>query len=87
LTRPITILGLLPPGDALDALDQVPGASVIATTPNAVDVAAVTRRLDGRDAAASVEGEGSHWREAGYWLTPLLALMVLLWFRRGWGLA
>lgn len=87
LSRPATVLGLLPPGTEMDALDQVPGASVIASTADQFDVEAVTRRLDGRDAAASVAGEGSHWREAGYWLTPLLALLVLLWFRRGWVLA
>ncbi|KRE06736.1 hypothetical protein ASE63_23630 [Bosea sp. Root381] len=86
LSRPVTVLGLLPTGAAQDALGQVPGASIIATTPDQTDVAAVARRLDGRDAAASVAGEGSHWREAGYWLTPLLALLVLLWFRRGWAL-
>ncbi|MCU4179860.1 VWA domain-containing protein [Bosea sp. BH3] len=87
LSRPVTVLGLLPPGTAMNGLEQMPGASVIATTPDQVDVAAVARRLDGRDAAAGVVGEGSHWREAGYWLTPLLALLALLWFRRGWVLS
>ena len=33
---------------------------------------------------ADVAGEGQHWQEAGYWLTPLFALLALLWFRRGW---
>lgn len=87
LSRPMTILALLPPGTAVDGLEQVPGANVLATTPDRADVAAVARRLDGHDAAASVASEGSHWREAGYWLTPLLALLTLLWFRRGWVLA
>jgi Ca-activated chloride channel homolog len=24
------------------------------------------------------------WAESGYWLTPLIALLLLLFFRRGW---
>lgn len=84
---PVTLLALVPPetdtsgvADAARAL----AATTIATTPDQADVAAVVRRLDSRDAAASVAGEGEHWREAGYWLVPLLSLLVLFWFRRGW---
>lgn len=83
----VTLLALVPPetdtsgvADAARAM----GATTIATTPDRADVAAVVRRLDSGDAAAGVAGEGEHWREAGYWLTPLLALLALFWFRRGW---
>ena len=34
-----------------------------------------------------VAGEAERWEEAGYWLVPLIALIGLLWFRRGWVLA
>lgn len=87
---PVTILALQPPGTEIAGFDQVARAlkaSVVATTPDQADVAAVVGRLDSGDAAASVAGEGQHWREAGYWLVPLLALLTLLWFRRGWVLA
>jgi len=87
LRKPVTVLALLPPGTATDSFAPIPHAAIIATTPDEADVAAVLRRLDSDDAAASVAGEGEHWREAGYWLTPLLALLALLWFRRGWVLA
>lgn len=87
LDRPVTVLALLAPGTPTDAFAPIPRADVIATTSDGADVAAVLRRLDSGDAAASVAGGGEHWREAGYWLTPLLALMTLLWFRRGWVLA
>jgi len=87
LRKPVTVLALLPPGTATDSFAPIPHAATIATTPDEADVAAVLRRLDSGDAAASVAGEGEHWREAGYWLTPLLALLALLWFRRGWVLA
>ncbi|WP_248311746.1 VWA domain-containing protein [Bosea sp. ASV33] len=87
LRKPVTVLALLPPGMATDSFAPIPHAATIATTPDETDVAAVLRRLDSGDAAASVAGESEHWREAGYWLTPLLALLALLWFRRGWVLA
>lgn len=83
----VTLLALLPPEtDASGLADaaRAMGAVTIPTTADQTDVAAVVRRLDSSDAAASVAGEGEHWREAGYWLTPLLALLALLWFRRGW---
>lgn len=63
------------------------GGTVVATTPDQSDVAAIVRRLDRGDNAAGIAGEGDHWREAGYWLVPILALLALPWFRRGWGLA
>jgi Ca-activated chloride channel family protein len=85
--HPATVFALLPPGqdhgplaDVARALD----ADLIATTVDQADVEAVTRRLDRTGRAAEVAGEGQHWKEAGYWLTPLLALLTLLGFRRGW---
>ncbi|MGO4735773.1 VWA domain-containing protein [Bosea sp. 2KB_26] len=82
-----TILSLLPAnldaasiGEAARAL----GGAVIATTPDQADIAAIARRLDRVGRTADIAGEGQHWQEAGYWLTPLIALLALLWFRRGW---
>ncbi|MGO4675187.1 VWA domain-containing protein [Bosea sp. 2YAB26] len=82
-----TILSLLPAnldaastGEAARALR----ATVVATTPDQVDITAIERRLDRVGRTADVAGEGQHWQEAGYWLTPLFALLALLWFRRGW---
>ena len=83
----VTLLALVPPGTDTSGLADAAramAATTIPTTPDQADVAAVLRRLDSRDAAASVAGDGEHWREAGYWLVPLLALLTLLWFRRGW---
>ena len=87
---PVTILSLSPAasgGEGVDAAAKALNASLIATTADQTDVSAIVRRLDRVDQARNVEGEGQHWREAGYWLTPLLALLALLWFRRGWVLA
>lgn len=87
---PVIILSLRSPesrGEGFEAAAKALDASVIATTADQTDVAAIVPRLDRADQARSVEGEGQHWREAGYWLTPLIALLALLWFRRGWVLA
>lgn len=82
-----TILSMVPPNldaTALDDAARALGASIIATAPDQADVTAVARRLDNVGRISAVAGEGQHWQEAGYWLTPFFALLVLLWFRRGW---
>lgn len=86
----VMILALDGPDAAATGLAEAAkalGGTMVATTPDQSDVAAVVRRLDRGDNAAGVAGDGEHWREAGYWLVPAFALLVLLWFRRGWVLA
>lgn len=75
--------------EGVDEAAHALSATLVATTPDQTDVTAIVRRLDRADLAAAIAGEneGQHWKEAGYWLTPLLALLVLLWFRRGWVLS
>ncbi|MET0482449.1 MAG: VWA domain-containing protein [Aestuariivirgaceae bacterium] len=90
IRHPVAILSLLPPEQdqaALDSAAKALDATLVATTVDQSDIAAIARRLDHAGTAADVAGEGQHWKEAGYWLTPLLALLTLLWFRRGWVLA
>lgn len=82
-----TLLALLPPNLDSSALSEAArsfGAALVATTPDQSDIAAVARRLDRVGRTGDVAGEGQRWQEAGYWLTPILALLALLWFRRGW---
>ncbi|HEV7337797.1 MAG TPA: VWA domain-containing protein [Bosea sp. (in: a-proteobacteria)] len=83
----VTILSLLAPGSEAGGLPEIAkalDATLIETTVDQADVTEIVRRLDRADQLGSVAGEGQHWREAGYWLTPLIALLALLWFRRGW---
>jgi Ca-activated chloride channel family protein len=47
------------------------------------DVGAVERKL-GRSLSSISKAEGQRWRDAGYWLVPLLVVLALFWFRRGW---
>ncbi|WP_236960338.1 hypothetical protein [Methylobacterium durans] len=89
-THPATILALLPPDRDPGGLAEAARAlraDLVTTTLSQDDVEAIARRLDRAGRIAEVAGEGQHWVEAGYWLTPLLALLTLLWFRRGWVLA
>ncbi len=88
---PVTILGLTAPNTTADAgladAASTLGASLIATSLDETDVTAMTRRLAAGAAPTLGQGEGQRWEEAGYWLVPLIALIALLWFRRGWVLA
>jgi Ca-activated chloride channel family protein len=86
-SHPRTILGLVAPdGDdaALAAAARSLDADLVRTTVDGSDVETLADRLDRAAPSADVAGEGTRWVEAGYWLTPVLALIVLLWFRRGW---
>jgi len=33
---------------------------------------------------AAEDETGADWKDDGYWLVPIVALIVLLWSRRGW---
>jgi Ca-activated chloride channel homolog len=84
----IQFLAMAPP-DAIDADTSLAeavsalDAKQIATTVDGADIRSIARRLDNAR-GPPVANEAERWREAGYWLTPLIALVVLLWFRRGW---
>jgi Ca-activated chloride channel family protein len=80
---PFTLLAMLPEPTPLPAVDQ----RVVRTTIDDADIEALSRRFATAGAPPAAPGEGERWQEAGYWLTPLLALLVIGWFRRGWVLA
>ncbi|MCB8821977.1 vWA domain-containing protein [Microvirga rosea] len=88
-TFEMTLWAALPPSRLDSAQDLHAGASALdasleAVLPDRSDVQAITTRLDRAAAVGDVAAEGERWQEAGYWLTPLLALLTLAWFRRGW---
>jgi Ca-activated chloride channel family protein len=68
---------------AVTALD----ARQVATTIDNEDVTAIARRLANAPGAPVAPGETARWQEAGWWLTPIIVLLVLMWFRRGWVVA
>jgi Ca-activated chloride channel family protein len=87
---PVTVLAMLPQGMTIPAgLQQATtalGARIEAATIDQSDVTAIGRSLARASATVTRPGEQQRWRDAGWYLTPLLALIVLLWFRRGWAI-
>ncbi|WP_197533877.1 VWA domain-containing protein [Symmachiella dynata] len=63
-----------------DAAEQL-NANVQELTIDDQDVSNITDFAE-RNTSAGIAGESSRWQEAGYWLTPLLALIVAFSFRR-----
>lgn len=82
---PIQFLALVgdgsPERETIEKAARSLRASVQSLTVDGADVASVIAFAE-RRAAAGVAGESSRWQEAGYWLTPVLAFLVALSFRR-----
>ena len=77
---PYTLLAMLPEPTPLPSVE----ARIVRTTVDDTDIKALSRRLATAAAPPAAPGEGERWQDAGYWLTPLMALLVMGWFRRGW---
>lgn len=69
-----------------DAAWQAAQVEIVPVSVDTSDVAGIARTM-ARQGVAPAQGEAVRWVEAGYWLTPLIALLLLGWFRRGWVLA
>jgi Ca-activated chloride channel family protein len=67
--------------DALRAGARTFGAAVVPVEADGSDIAAIVRRA-ARAPVAQHGEQGAQWQEAGYWLVPLLCLVVLVSFRR-----
>jgi Ca-activated chloride channel family protein len=67
------------------------GADAIRVSIDGADVARLERRIETRFQAAQGDAFGTQWLDEGYWLLLPVALLTLLWFRRGttvaWALA
>lgn len=59
-------------------------AAVVELAVDETDVESLARRAQSSIRAVAETGEGTHWMDAGYNLLPFLALLALLWSRRGW---
>jgi Ca-activated chloride channel family protein len=77
------------PGDADRLRDAAAalGSELEFVMPHDRDVRAVNGRLEHNLTAASDPDSAERWRDAGYLLTPLIALLSLAWFRQGWFLS
>lgn len=82
---PVRLLPPLLPGAELDALAQSARAArvtVVRLTADQSDVMTVARAA--KFAAAATGALSERWQESGYWLTPVLVVLLLPFFRRGW---
>jgi Ca-activated chloride channel family protein len=89
---PVTVFAMLPydrarTDPALNAAAMVLGATLLAPTVDTRDVEGLAARLATAGKPPPAPGEAPRWQEAGWWLTPLLVLLIALWFRRGWVLS
>jgi len=85
---PVQFLAVKPPKAPLDpGLQEASssrGASVTSLTIDPTDVERIAGRAQSDFKTASVADGGERWRDAGYWLLPLIALLALAWSRKGW---
>lgn len=73
-------------GLAMLALVPFSPASIADAVPVSVDTTdllRLERRIETRFQATQGDAVGTRWRDEGFWFLPPLALLSLLWFRRG----
>jgi Ca-activated chloride channel family protein len=80
----LLVLGITP-------ADAPLGSDAIRVSVDGSDIRTLERRIEARYQAAQGDAFGSQWLDEGYWLLLPVALISLLWFRRGttvaWSLA
>ena len=85
---PVQFYAIRSPGARLDvgmdsAADAL-GASITPLTVDDTDVERIVRRAETRIAAAAAEGAVERRHDSGRAIVPLIALVALLWSRKGW---
>jgi Ca-activated chloride channel family protein len=79
----LAVLSMLPESRRDRGIDALK-APVIAVTPDATDINRVDRLLNAAYRQALLENSDLPWDDRGYWLAWPAALLILIWFRRGW---
>ena len=59
-------------------------ARVLRLSVDQADVQRIAQRARSSFKAVAASGTGERWRDAGYLLLPLIALLAAMWSRRGW---
>jgi len=77
-------LVLLPGNTDIPGAPQVRDARVIRVTPDSDDIDNFVRYFDSSFQQTLAKDENLQWNDRGWWLAWPAALLMLLWFRRGW---
>lgn len=68
--------------DAINSAARSVGGSVTLMTADTSDVQALAKEIATTPVAVGQEGDGTRWAEAGWWLVPVMAVIVISSFRR-----
>ena len=80
---PKTTISSAPP-ESLREAARAGGGRYVEVRPDSRDVEGLASSIQETATAPAAAGLGERWRDGGYWLVPLLALLGALGFRRGW---
>lgn len=82
----VTVLGIVrsetPEATELEEFAKSIRANFVPMTADSADIDQLTRLTSQQPRAIADPNEGTHWEEAGWWLTPFIALLALASFRR-----
>jgi len=85
---PVQFLALSAPSAPIDAgmedAASALGAAVTRISVDEKDVEQIAQRAQSSFKAVAGMSSGERWRDAGYALLPLIALLSLMWSRKGW---
>ena len=85
---PVQFLEMSAPAAAVDTgmerAASALGASVLRLSVDETDVQRLAQRAQSDFKAVAGVASGDRWRDTGYLLLPLIALLALFWSRRGW---
>jgi len=73
-----------PVDTGLNSLASALGAPVLRVSVDQADVQQAAQRAQSDFKAVAGTSGGNRWHDAGYALMPLIALLALMWSRRGW---
>jgi len=80
----LAVLAVLPVGQGDRGFDALSLAPVVPLSADASDVARIDRMLTAALIRAALSESDQPWQDQGEWLAWPAAILILLWFRRGW---
>jgi Ca-activated chloride channel family protein len=85
---PVQFLAVSPPHAPIDSglqqAAQALNAAITQLTIDQSDVERIARTAQTEFRAAPMEEGGDIWKDAGYYLVPMIAILALAWSRKGW---